>query len=277
MPVIVNAALNEHQLVLDIVAFVAMGDFPRSRLGEKQRGKILASWVSRKMRTIAQFSIRDADAEGSVGTLVGADRQSRPGSMQSNAPGATGSIRKSTMSLRPVESISHIPTIEPPLIEGEQLTLQTTNPYEVPPHPDAAQAFSPATFASDNDNTPTEHRPAMHLNTTLDYSPVEQFSPNELAPDPLEYTNPRSEWTQNPHAAEQQQQQHSQAPVSPVERPSLGGYSVQNHTTNTTGSNYSPLEATPPRVGGLRIANRSSDIDEGWAQEALQHMNLNSK
>jgi len=82
VPVIVNAILNEHQLVVDIVAFVGKGDFPRSRLGEKQRGKILASWVTRKMyflptslpasrasanlslsyrRTIAQFGIRDTD------------------------------------------------------------------------------------------------------------------------------------------------------------------------------------------------------------------------
>lgn len=59
VPVIVNAILNDHQVVVDIVAFVGKGDFPRSRLGEKQRGKILASWVTRKMRTIAQFGIRD--------------------------------------------------------------------------------------------------------------------------------------------------------------------------------------------------------------------------
>lgn len=59
VPVIVNAILNEHQLVIDIVAFVNKGDFHRSRLGEKQRGKILGGWVMRKMRTIAQYSIRD--------------------------------------------------------------------------------------------------------------------------------------------------------------------------------------------------------------------------
>ncbi|EPS41267.1 hypothetical protein H072_4882 [Dactylellina haptotyla CBS 200.50] len=61
VPVIVNAILNEHQLVVDIMAFVGQGDFPRSRLGEKQRGKILASWVTKKLRTIAQFGIRDFD------------------------------------------------------------------------------------------------------------------------------------------------------------------------------------------------------------------------
>src|SRR3981081_1128659 len=61
VPVIVNTILNEHQIVADIVAFVNKGDFPRSRLGEKQRGKVLASWVTRKMRTMAQFVIRDAE------------------------------------------------------------------------------------------------------------------------------------------------------------------------------------------------------------------------
>jgi hypothetical protein len=63
VPVIVNAILNEHQIVVDIVAFVNKGDFPRSRLGEKQRGKILAGWVSRKLRTMAQFSIKDNNRE----------------------------------------------------------------------------------------------------------------------------------------------------------------------------------------------------------------------
>jgi len=61
VPVIVNAVLNTHHIVLDIVCFVSKGDFPRSRLGEKQRGKILSSWVTGKMRTIAQFGIRDPD------------------------------------------------------------------------------------------------------------------------------------------------------------------------------------------------------------------------
>ncbi|EEQ89866.1 AMP binding domain-containing protein [Blastomyces dermatitidis ER-3] len=61
VPVILNAILNEHQVVADIIAFVPRGDFPRSRLGEKQRGKILASWVTRKMQTIAQFNIRDGE------------------------------------------------------------------------------------------------------------------------------------------------------------------------------------------------------------------------
>lgn len=62
VPVIVNAILNEHQIIIDIIAFVKKGDFPRSRLGEKQRGKILASWVTRKLQTMAQFRIRDPES-----------------------------------------------------------------------------------------------------------------------------------------------------------------------------------------------------------------------
>lgn len=58
VPVIVGAILDGHQVVVDIVAFVGKGDFPRSRLGEKQRGKILAGWVTRRGGVVAQFGIR---------------------------------------------------------------------------------------------------------------------------------------------------------------------------------------------------------------------------
>ena len=94
VPVIVDAVLNEHQVIADIVAFVSHGDFPRSRLGEKQRGKVLASWVTRKLRTIAQFSIRDM--EGPENPFAEApqhrvSRGSKPGSTMGN------STRRSTV------------------------------------------------------------------------------------------------------------------------------------------------------------------------------------
>lgn len=118
VPMIVNTVLNEHQLVLDIVAFVSKGDFPRSRLGEKQRGKILASWVSRKMQTIAQFSIRDPEGEGSVDTAIAENAiiarrssgQSGKAELARNSPGSV--TRASTMaksSLNHVESASQLP------------------------------------------------------------------------------------------------------------------------------------------------------------------------
>lgn len=105
VPVIVNAILNEHQIIVDIVAFVNRGDFPRSRLGEKQRGKILAGWVSRKMRTMAQFAIRDmaaldqdnvigAGGGSSSGAATDANRASLS-SMRSGGPGGSGGAQSS--------------------------------------------------------------------------------------------------------------------------------------------------------------------------------------
>ena len=118
VPVIVNAILNEHQIIVDIVAFVNKGDFPRSRLGEKQRGKILAGWVTRKLRTLAQFAIRDLDpaAMGEAGSggpeSGGAPNRASTGSIRSSGIPATGSS-----SLRNVE---HAPQI----LEQEEFEQQ---------------------------------------------------------------------------------------------------------------------------------------------------------
>ncbi|KAI0128764.1 acyl-CoA ligase [Xylariales sp. AK1849] len=115
VPVIVNAILGEHQIIIDIVAFVNKGDFPRSRLGEKQRGKILAGWVTRKMRTIAQFAIRDLEGgDGPVDT-----HRASVGSMRSSSgiPGAS--------SLRNME---HAPQI----LEQEEIDHQMEKMAELP-------------------------------------------------------------------------------------------------------------------------------------------------
>ncbi|KAK2066614.1 hypothetical protein P8C59_000416 [Phyllachora maydis] len=82
VPVIVNSILNEHQIIVDIVAFVNRGDFPRSRLGEKQRGRILAGWVSRKMRTMAQFAIKDVEAIAALGGAPGTSSGEPSGAVQ---------------------------------------------------------------------------------------------------------------------------------------------------------------------------------------------------
>jgi hypothetical protein len=102
VPVIVNAILNEHQIIVDIVAFVNRGDFPRSRLGEKQRGKILAGWVTRKMRTLAQFAIRDLDP-----SALG-DGEGDPNRASSGSGRSTGIPTAGSSSLRNVE---HAPQI----------------------------------------------------------------------------------------------------------------------------------------------------------------------
>lgn len=174
VPIIVNTVLNEHQLVMDIVAFVALGDFPRSRLGEKQRGKILASWVSRKMRTIAQFSIRDPDAEGSVGTVVPEHALARRGSGQGSLAGGGASVRKGASSLRHVESVTHMPVLHDvatpeseqfdPLSVQAQHQRRSLSLAKVAAQQDAVNAVTPT----------TDGHSLFHLNTTLEYSPVDQ-------------------------------------------------------------------------------------------------------
>lgn len=271
VPVIVNTVLNEHQLVLDIVAFVAMGDFPRSRLGEKQRGKILASWVSRKMRTIAQFSIRDPDAEGSVGTVVPEHDMGRRGSAQSGRAGA-GSMRRGigtgASSLRHAESLSRMPVMEEPShMPQDSLTLQTAQ-YGQTLQP-------PGTYEdSRNDDTPTNETPRpLQLNTTLDYSPVQ----------PVELETPAQ------YASQQQQNSHQQAHVSPGDDLSSfdfhPGFTAAGSSQPQQQPNYSPYEDDSPSDvprplnggggGGLRVANRASgESEEDWGAEALRHMKL---
>ncbi|KAM3461967.1 hypothetical protein NHJ6243_004579 [Beauveria neobassiana] len=121
VPVIVNAILSEHQIIVDIVAFVSKGDFPRSRLGEKQRGKILAGWVTRKLRTMAQFAIRDVDP-AAMGDGPGSDEgRNSTGSVRSSAILAAGAS-----SLRNVERAPQIS--EHGEYDARYNTMSTTSP-----------------------------------------------------------------------------------------------------------------------------------------------------
>lgn len=45
VPLIVNTVLSKHHLIVDIVAFIKKGEFPISRLGTKQRARIIDAWV----------------------------------------------------------------------------------------------------------------------------------------------------------------------------------------------------------------------------------------
>ncbi|KAK8055822.1 acyl-CoA ligase-like protein [Apiospora rasikravindrae] len=129
VPVIVNAILGEHQIIIDIVAFVNKGDFPRSRLAEKQRGKILAGWVTRKMRTVAQFNIRDGDASGLENDAQVEAHRASVGSLRSSGiPGAS--------SLRNME---HAPQI----LEQEEFDHQINKMAELPPAEMPAKSSRP--------------------------------------------------------------------------------------------------------------------------------------
>lgn len=135
VPVIVNSILNEHQIIVDIVAFVQKGDFPRSRLGEKQRGKILAGWVSRKMRTIAQFAIRDTSPSNLEDGENGGVHRASYGSFRSSS-GAQIGLASVGSTLRNVEPA-------PQILEQRELESQLEHLAALPPDSAGREDMTP--------------------------------------------------------------------------------------------------------------------------------------
>ncbi|KAH8432334.1 putative AMP binding domain protein [Aspergillus melleus] len=175
VPVIVNSVLNEHQVVADIVAFVPHGDFPRSRLGEKQRGKVLASWITRKLRTIAQFSIRDM--EGSELPFAEApqhrvSRSSKPSSVmgnsmrrstvvpESDAPAVPRSPAPALME-HPEASGDPYPVVQG-LGDGSTLNSPSTIPEMISSVPQITEPMRPAT-SSTSGNIPAPTDPPQSI------------------------------------------------------------------------------------------------------------------
>ena len=273
---IINSVLNEHHLVLDIVAFVSKGDFPRSRLGEKQRGKILASWVTRKMRTIAQFSIRDPDGADSTVTEV------------AGAPGAPASLRAGSVktdSLR-TGSLLDAPqgrTQSPPQIQTQAFGSIPLEISEAPAEDEPLTARLDSRAAG-SDLTPTAERPQppLNLSTTLDYSPIDMpHSPSGMS------------WS------EERQEMFAPANGQGKQAATLGSNRALQHQHYGQAVPYeAPATSQPPPPhtnrfalddddddddgrynrggsgGGLRVANRTSMDEQDWPQEALMHMNL---
>lgn len=147
VPVIVNSILNEHQIVVDIVAFVQRGDFPRSRLGEKQRGKILAGWVSRKMRTIAQFAIRDAASPTAEGEATPDANRASYSSFRSSS-GAQIGLASVGSTLRNVEPA-------PQILEQRELEQQLEHIAALPPESERAGYGQVANGNGRDESTPT--------------------------------------------------------------------------------------------------------------------------
>ncbi|GBC03878.1 hypothetical protein RclHR1_05380015 [Rhizophagus clarus] len=52
VPCIMNSILDEHQFIIDVIVFIGPGTLPKSRLGEKQRTKIMTSWLSGNLSTL---------------------------------------------------------------------------------------------------------------------------------------------------------------------------------------------------------------------------------
>lgn len=284
VPVVVSAILNEHQIIVDIIAFVSKGDFPRSRLGEKQRGKILASWVTRKMRTIAQFGIRDADGADSQITEVAEPRS------------GVGSIVGKGSSLRKVERASGggvpghdyrtlpVGISEMPAIEYESSIVES------PPIP----------TDEDRNDTPTETR-MTHFSLPADEQKFPTATPTESLQESAI------------HSSNHQKQPFDSFPISPPAQPSNSSSAPFDLTSTTSpkfryNSNNSnilakgrdglpsqtrlrqeapPIPPLPAEYGGnasgggeggkLRITNADSEDEAEWPKEAIMHMNLANK
>ncbi|KAI9849152.1 MAG: putative NRPS-like protein biosynthetic cluster [Sclerophora amabilis] len=288
VPVIVNAILNEHQLVTDIVAFVSKGDFPRSRLGEKQRGKILASWVTRKMQTIAQFGIRDTDGADSQITEV-AEPLSGMDSAYNSSHIAS--------SLRNVESSPAIAEDrQPERVQDDYVPLPTgisemPDNYAIPSV--EADVRSPIQTAQ-SEITPTDpHSTHFELpdHGLRDPDPPSQLSVVE---------RPSSYFPQNDHPDfdaiasfapwDPDRATPSHMDVSPQEQPSplaTPDRYIDNDLMSLP-SQQGRRQRTPPSHGTLRAVNTSTadyadqdnNDDEGhqeWPLEAIRHMNNTSR
>lgn len=292
VPVIVNAILNEHQVIVDIIAFVSKGDFPRSRLGEKQRGKILASWVTRKMRTIAQFGIRDADAADSQITEV-AEPRSRVGSVV----GKGSSLRNvETIDARPMngrdlqqqEPLMHdysiLPTgvsempaaqYESSIIESPPLAANDAeDATETPVDPSNRRSYFQFENSPYNQSQPTDSSPLELPGHSYEQRPGEPATNiNDPAGPVFEITPPNAHHTQ---------------PARPVlsSRDSLPSQQQFrfHQIRSTTPERSSPHPSSHPEdlnersgSGRLRIANAGGNDEKAdWPQEALTHMNLSS-
>lgn len=256
VPVIVNAILNEHQIVVDIVAFVARGDFPRSRLGEKQRGKILASWVTRKMRTMAQFGIRDP--ESALSDITETPMEPRT---------AVASLRNSSVMASSLRNVEPAPQI----LEERELERQRTQgqnnfvplPTGISEMP--AYNYNDSIAGGDasvkSDDTPTDNRRGHFELPAEEYDPHKNILPAQSAND---FTVPGFGTFDSSGS--------SPPPVGP--KPGNANPQINLPGNEARGDIWSlPSQQTG---GGLRIQNGTSDDDddESWKGDALMHMNL---
>lgn len=313
VPVIVNAILNEHQVIVDIIAFVSKGDFPRSRLGEKQRGKILASWVTRKMRTIAQFGIRDADAADSQITEV-AEPRSRVGSVV----GKGSSLRNvETIDARPMngrdtqqqlqEHLTHDYSIIPPgvsempaahyessIVESPPLaTNEVEDTSETPVNSSNRHSYFNFENSSYNQSQRSTDPPPLELPGHSTYE--EQQHTNEPPSPPPKMNKPAGPTFEitppKPRHTQQQQQQQQDRPVPSGGRDSLPSQQLRHHQTPSDASERGSSQTyhssswyqedldgrSRTETGRLRIANAGDEDEKAdWPQEALMHMNLSS-
>ncbi|KAF2092703.1 acetyl-CoA synthetase-like protein [Rhizodiscina lignyota] len=310
VPVIVNAVLNHHHLVVDIVAFVARGDFPRSRLGEKQRGKILGGWVTRKLRTIAQFGIRDPD--GGFGIAGIPEESSKNGTGISGsgrrAVSMTSSQQHSSMQLGPRNSSSQQRS---QTMSQEFAAELATHRYqdsipELPTHYSGDEAASemPDFDAARSDNTPTADRPggggdssgnsqstwnnhsrqvSHELSAALDYSPIDQKGPfsNDTPLEQYGSEDPVYNLHEIPPPLRPKSQPDSRGDAEGPPSPSWSKKPFPSREAegkevwgSAGGADYEGNGYGGARQQGRGAARASMDDDDEWRKEAGMYMNF---
>ncbi|KAL7792489.1 acetyl-CoA synthetase-like protein [Trichoderma ceciliae] len=267
VPVIVNAILSEHQIVADIVAFVNKGDFPRSRLGEKQRGKILAGWVTRKMRTMAQFAIRDLDAS-----------VLEPGEGPEANRTSTGSLRSLGATAIPpnMRNVGQAPQI----LEQEEFTQQMDHMAHTEP---VGYAMS----CTDDQPTPRGYYQGM------DHNQETAFMHDYNQPCPSTSNNQGYQYEHfEPAQQHYEQSQHfepaphfEQAESRPMDFRGQDAQSVAGEPESSPASDTPParlrLSQGPPQIRLPGVDGREGfefwgdDHEEtDWTTDAMMHMNL---
>jgi hypothetical protein len=277
VPVIVNAILNEHQIVADIVAFVNKGDFPRSRLGEKQRGKILASWVTSKMRTMAQFGIRDAD--GGLSELTETVEPRHSGSLRNSSV-----IASSLRNVEPAPKILEQRELEQRELEQRELeqreleqqhetgSLTPNNNAETPVEAYNDSILDSTTLGGDSinrsDDTPTEAKTrhfepptgsaAMSLDEGVNLptisAPVQSY--------PSSFMN-----------------DYKSSDIPPPVGPKPSSMAPQLPELPAAENREGDLWTLPSQqhFGDLKLQHPVGEDGDDWPEEALRHMNLTNR
>ncbi len=283
VPVIVNTILNEHQLVVDMVTFVSNGDFPRSRLGEKQRGKILVSWVMRKLRTIAQFGIRDAEsAENQIMEVP--EPRTRPNntSIVSRSIHTRGDMARSSIVS---ESPAHmLPSQEasPPLREGHVMSpdriSQPPNPALPTRYPgDGAQEISaqemsnpPMVALNDQPYPISEGTPDIApqpYNNYLDNEADDVNDDNKYYDPNADPFYPYDDITPQPSTSNMKHPTHSHGPPLSIINPAeFAAYPEEQTPTTVTASNNpqsSYFAGAKPGASAVTMSSASHSFSTG--------------
>lgn len=259
VPVIVNTILGEHQIVADIVAFVSHGDFPRSRLGEKQRGKVLATWVTRKLRTIAQFSIRDIDENPFAADIPQhrMSRSSKPGSIMGN------SIRHSTMNR---ESEGSMPRSPAAVVLEEKFDVPPQNRLpELDTHTDHTGSSTAVPAATSAVPYIQEPQSATHVATDGDR---DHFDAGEAAQGGSTSQNRDFRFSFDAVSAPIGSWPH-ELPSHDAEQPSTGRDALPSQQPSMHGA--TPGVAVSMSDEKPRPGTQESGLIDDWPQEALMY------